>query len=70
MPAAEEAAQQMVFPLSWFEKVAQPSPLREQMPRMRPLGGGSPWRPRASHRIQGTVQEMDLLVPSAQEEAQ
>ena len=67
--AASEAAQEMAFPRPLFENVAQPLTLCEYMPRMRRLGGGSPQRPHASHRIQGPVQEIALTVLAAEKAA-
>ena len=68
-PAGEEAAQEMTFPRPLFENVAQHLTLCEYMPRMRRLGGGSPQRPHASHRIQGPVQEIALTVLAAEKAA-
>ena len=54
----KEAAQEMAFPRPLVEGVAQPPPLREQIPwRMRWSGEGSPRRPCASYHIKGTAQE-------------
>ena len=70
--AIEVAAQEKALPVQAAEEAAQaqPAPLREQMPRMRRSGGGSPRRPRASHRIEEPAQEMDLPVQAAKEAAQ
>jgi hypothetical protein len=70
--AIEVAAQEKALPVQAAEEAAQaqPAPLREQMPRMRRSGAGSPLWPRASNQIEGPAQEMALPVQAAEEAAQ